>query len=175
MLYLLMILAACGTSEVTAGPEDSQSDAADTAPTDTGTSSDPDPGRNGNVFILIEMGRAEPSIAFWYGYCADRDAADCPEWSNAGTVVNQPTFRFDYVAIDGAIKFDGLIDTDGDGESDKEVADADAEGACYRTGGVTAELDGRSVSDLVEMVGSEDLGCILGLSVTDAWNAVYGP
>lgn len=186
MIFLL--LQACGTSEVTAAPAVKTVDPGDTSPTDTNvpddTSGDTDdvsdtetlgddanPSEPGNLLLRIQMGRAEPGIAFWYGYCADRDAATCPEWAEAGTVVNQPAYDFDYVALSGSIAFDGLIDDDGNGASDKEFADEDSSG-CYRTGDATATLDGHDVSNLVELVESATQGCVLGLSVDAAWTQV---
>ncbi len=182
-MILFLLSAACGTSEVTAGPKDATADSGSAPPPDTGrdTSSDAsdtetlgddaNPSEPGNVLLRIQMGRAEPGIAFWYGYCADRDAAACPEWSEAGTVVNQSAYDFDYVALSGSIRFDGLVDDDGDGTSDKEIADEDSSG-CYRTGDATATIDGHDVSSLVELVQSADQGCVLGLSVDAAWAQV---
>jgi len=183
MIFLL--LHACGTSEVTAPPADESVDPGDTPPTDTGPADDtsPDtadtetigddanPSEPGNVLLRVQMGRAEPEISFWYGYCADRAAASCPEWSEAGTVVNQSAYDFDYVALTGSLLFDGLVDDDGDGAADKEIADEDSSG-CYRTGDATATLDGRDVSNLIELIESETQGCVLGLSVDAAWTQV---
>ncbi len=184
-MILVLLAAACGTSEVTAPPAEKIVDVGDTSPTDTGPADDtsPDtadtekigddanPSEPGNVLLRIQMGRAEPEIAFWYGYCADRDATACPEWSEAGTVVNQASYDFDYVALTGSLLFDGLVDDDGDGTNDKEIADKDSSG-CYRTGDATATLDGHDVSNLIELIESETQGCVLGLSVDAAWTQV---
>ena len=187
-MILILLAAACGTSEVTAAPANETVDPGDMPPADTSvpddTSGDTDdvsdteklgddanPSEPGNVFLRVQMGRAEPEIAFWYGYCVDRDAASCPEWSEAGTAVNQPAYDFDYVALSGSIAFDGLVDDDGDGASDKEFADEDSSG-CYRTGDATATLDGRDVSNLIELIESETQGCVLGLSVDAAMTQV---
>ncbi len=183
-LYLLVLIA-CGTSEVTA-PEtetvnaDSNADADTDVDSDTDSDSDsdtepastvdPNPNENGNVMIELQLGRSVSSIEFWYGYCATREAVDCPEFDYVGEEANTRTYDFEFVGTTGSLKFDAYIDEDGDGVIDSDLADLDGSGYCYTTAEVAAFMDGESVTTLLSSVTTDN--CLIGLSLTDAWDSV---
>jgi hypothetical protein len=192
----LMFISACGTSEITTLPKsdtaedvesdtdtdidtDSDSDADSDADADSDTDSDadsdadvedPNPAENGDVLIHLQLGRPVALVEFWYGYCATREAAECPEFAYVGQQTNTRTYDFTFVGTSGAIKFDAYIDDDGDNIWDSDLAEMDGNWNCYTTAEVTAFMDGESVTPLLSSITTD--GCLIGLSLSDAWNSI---